>query len=143
MNSLLILRQQCEELRSALSKQNFEQVCLDRLDQLQQKEEAALEKQAYDDMYAKLWEQDMLEKAAREEREAKDQHERNRGVLEIQRKQMAALEAKKEEERKLKEEEAHLMVIEKYIFVFVSVWGGTVWCNLYVLFIFLCLFRPP
>lgn len=118
-------------------------MCLDRLDQLQQKEEAALEKQAYDDMYAKLWEQDMLEKAAREEREAKDQHERNRGVLEIQRKQMAALEAKKEEERKLKEEEAHLMVIEKYIFVFVSVWGGTVWCNLYVLFIFLCLFRPP
>ena len=61
-------------------------------------------------MYAKLWEQDMLEKAAREEREAREQHERNRGVLEVLRKQMAALEAQKEEGIRLKEEEAQLLV---------------------------------
>ncbi|CAG5131035.1 unnamed protein product [Candidula unifasciata] len=102
-------REQCEELRSALSKKHYEEICLDRLDQLQQKEEAALERQAYDDMYARLWEQDMLEKAAREEREVKELHERNRGTLEIQRKQMAALEAQRQEEKKLKEEEAQIM----------------------------------
>uniref|UniRef100_A0A0B6ZEC7 Trichohyalin-plectin-homology domain-containing protein n=1 Tax=Arion vulgaris TaxID=1028688 RepID=A0A0B6ZEC7_9EUPU len=73
-------RGQCEELRSILSKKHLEQVCLDRLDQLHQKDEMAVEKRAFDDMYARLWEQDMLEKAAREEREARDLHERNHGV---------------------------------------------------------------
>lgn len=61
-------------------------------------------------MYDKLWEQDMLEKAAREEREAKDLQERNRGVVDVLKKQMAALEAQKEEAKRLKEEEAQLLV---------------------------------
>lgn len=102
-------RAQCEELRSTLSKRHQDQVCLERLEQLRQKEELAQEKRAHEAMYAKLWEQDMLEKAAREEREAREQHERNRGVLEVLRKQMAALEAQKEESRRLKEEEAQLL----------------------------------
>ncbi|KAH9524685.1 hypothetical protein Btru_027525 [Bulinus truncatus] len=100
---------QCEELRSTLSKRHQDQVCLERLEQLRHKEEIAQEEKAISDMYDKLWEQDMLEKAAREEREAKDLHERNRGVLDVLRKQMAALEAQKEEANRLKEEEAHLM----------------------------------
>jgi len=102
-------RAQCEELRSTLSKRHQDQVCLERLEQLRQKEQIAHAKRAQEDMYAKLWEQDMLEKAAREEREAKEQHERNRGVLDVLRKQMAALQAQKEEAKKLKEEEAQLL----------------------------------
>lgn len=102
-------RAQCEELRSTLSKRHQDQVCLERLEQLRQKEIISHEKRAHEDMYAKLWEQDMLAKAAREERETKDLHERNRGVLEVLRKQMAALQAQKEESIQLKEEEAQLL----------------------------------
>ena len=61
-------------------------------------------------MYANLWEKDMLAKADREERDAKAAHERNAEVLAVLRKQMAALEAAKEEGRRLKEEEAQLLV---------------------------------
>ena len=61
-------------------------------------------------MYARLWEEDMLAKAAREERDAKAAHERNAEVLSVLRKQMAALEATKEEALRLKEEEAQLLV---------------------------------
>ena len=100
-----------------MSKRHQDQVCLERLEQLRQKEELAQEKKAHEAMYAKLWEQDMLEKAAREEREAHEQHERNRGVLEVLRKQMAALEAQKEEGKRLKEEEAQLLVSLKNAWV--------------------------
>ncbi|KAI8789300.1 cilia- and flagella-associated protein 53-like [Biomphalaria glabrata] len=100
---------QCEELRSTLSKRHQDQVCLERLEQLRHKDEIAQEEKAISDMYDKLWEQDMLEKAAREEREAKDLQERNRGMVDVLRKQMAALEAQKEEANRLKEEEAQLM----------------------------------
>lgn len=102
-------RAQCEELRSTLSKRHQDTVCLERLEQLRQKEQIAHEKRAQEDMYAKLWEQDMLAKAAREEREAKDLHERNRNVLDVLRKQMAALQIQKEEALRLKEEEAQLL----------------------------------
>ncbi|CAL1530958.1 unnamed protein product [Lymnaea stagnalis] len=104
---------QCEELRSTLSKRHQDQVCLDRLEQLRLKDETAKEEKALEDMYAKLWEQDMLEKAAREEREAKDLHERNRGVVDVLKRQMAALEAQKEESRRLKDEEAQLLKEQK------------------------------
>ncbi|XP_067667219.1 cilia- and flagella-associated protein 53-like [Haliotis asinina] len=102
-------RNQCEELRSTLSKRQQDQVCAERLDQLRYKEEIEIEKAAQDQMYAQLWEEDRLKKAEREEREAKAQHERNREVLDVLRKQMAALEKQKDEERLLKDEEAQLL----------------------------------
>ena len=68
------------------------------------------EKRQEEAMYARLWEEDMLAKAAREERDAKAAHQRNAEVLAVLRKQMAALEAAKEQERNLKEEEAQLLV---------------------------------
>ena len=110
-------RAQCEELRSTLSKRHQDQVCLERLEQLRQKEQIAYEKKVHEDMYAKLWEQDMLAKAAREEREAKDLHDRNRGVLEVLRKQMAALQAQKEEALHLKTEEAQLLVSAMIVYM--------------------------
>jgi hypothetical protein len=47
---------------------------------------------------------------AREEREAKAAHERNRETLDVLRTQKAALETQKEEAKRLKEEEQRLMV---------------------------------
>lgn len=52
-----------------------------------------------------------LAKAAREERDAQSAHERNQEVLSVLRKQMAALEEQKEAARRLKEEEAQLLVM--------------------------------
>lgn len=51
-----------------------------------------------------------MAKAAREERDAQSAHERNQEVLSVLRKQMAALEEQKEAARRLKEEEAQLLV---------------------------------
>lgn len=102
-------REQCEELRSTLSKREQDLVCAERQEQLKQKEELDKERKAYDDLYADLWEKDRLEKVAREEREAKDAHERNREMLDVLSTQKAALETQKEEARRLKEEEQQLM----------------------------------
>lgn len=55
----LIFRNQCEELRSTLSKRQQDEVCVERLEQLRIKEEIEMEKKEQEAMYAKLWEQDM------------------------------------------------------------------------------------
>lgn len=102
-------RNQCEELRSTLSKRQQDEVCVERLEQIRIKEIMEDEKRQEEQMYAHLWEQDMLAKAEREERDAKAAHERNAAVLSVLRKQMAALEAAKEEGVRLKEEEAQLL----------------------------------
>lgn len=100
---------QCEELRSTLSKREQDIVCAERIEQLRFRDDQKREQKAYDDMYADLWEQDRQEKMAREEREAKAAHERNRETLDVLRKQMAALEAQKEEAKQLQQEELELM----------------------------------
>lgn len=63
-----------------------------------------------------------LAKAAREERDAQSAHERNQEVLSVLRKQMAALEEQKEAARRLKEEEAQLLVM------FFLHWHFPNWC---------------
>ena len=116
MSCLLVARNQCEELRSTLTKRGQDQVCAERLEQLRLKEEVAAERRAEEAMYARLWEQDMLDKAAREEREAQEQRRRNLDTVDVLRQQMAALDAQKEEAKKLKEEEAQLLVCSYYIY---------------------------
>jgi hypothetical protein len=106
----IYFRNQCEELRSTLSKRQQDEVCVERLEQIRIKEEIEDERKQEEQMYARLWEEDMMAKAAREERDAKAAHQRNAEVLAVLRKQMAALEAMKDEERRLKEEEAVLLV---------------------------------
>ena len=108
--AILFCRNQCEELRSTLSKRQQDEVCAERLEQIRIKEEMEEERRHEEQMYAHLWEQDMLAKAEREERDAKRAHERNAEVLTVLRRQMAALEAAKEEGIRLKEEEAQLLV---------------------------------
>lgn len=80
---MFLNRDQCEELRSTLSKRQQDEVCVERLEQLRVRDELARAKMEEDAMYAKLWEEDMLAKAAREERDAKASYERNQDVLKV------------------------------------------------------------
>ncbi|KAL3865689.1 hypothetical protein ACJMK2_043053 [Sinanodonta woodiana] len=102
-------RDQCEELRSTLSKRQQDIVALERLEQLRIKDQIDREKQQEEDMYARLWEDDRLAKVAREERDARAAQERNLEVLQVLQKQTAALKAQKEEAERLKQEEAQLL----------------------------------
>ncbi|XP_013385627.1 cilia- and flagella-associated protein 53-like [Lingula anatina] len=102
-------RNECEELRSTLSKRHQDEVCTERLEQLRIKERIEEEKKQEEAMYADLWHKDMLSKMEREEREAQAQHARNREVLGVIQLQRAALEAQKEEAIRLREEEARLL----------------------------------
>lgn len=83
---------QCEELRSVLSRRHQDQVCAERQYQLDLAAEIEREKQAEEAMYAELWERDRLAKAAREEMEAQMSMERTATMLEtlqVQRKKNA------------------------------------------------------
>ena len=80
------------------------------MEQLRIKSAMETQRQAEEQMYAQLWEQDMVAKSQREEAEEKAKILRNREVVETLRKQMAALETQKAEEKKLKAEEAQLLV---------------------------------
>ncbi|XP_050400644.1 cilia- and flagella-associated protein 53 [Patella vulgata] len=102
-------REECEELRSTVSKRAQDQICAERLEQMQMKEQFEDEKRIEDAMYADLWNKDMLEKAEKEERKARERHERNQAVVDILQKQMAALQLQKDEAKRLKEEEAQLL----------------------------------
>ncbi len=103
-------REECEELRSTLTRRHMDEVCLERGDQLRIKAEIDEQNKADEQMYADLWHQDMLAKAAREEKEAQERHARNRETLDTLQKQKAALEAKRLEAKRLKEEEGRLLV---------------------------------
>lgn len=74
---------QCEELRSVLSRRHQDQVCIERRYQLNQQAEMERERQAENAMYAELWNRDRLAKAAREEREAQEAIKRNYDMLEV------------------------------------------------------------
>ena len=93
-----------------MSKRQQDEVAAERIDQLRIKAHQEQLQQEEDQMYAELWYADMKAKADREEAETKRQMEANLDTLSVLNKQMAAMEAKKEEERKLKEEEAVLLV---------------------------------
>lgn len=106
-------REQCEELRGVLSRRHQDEVCVDRMNQLALKADMERKKQEEERLYADLWEQDRLAKAAREEIEAQQQIERNLAMVDILRTQKASLEAKKEEEKRLIAEEARLLIEER------------------------------
>ena len=76
-------RDQCEELRSIHSKQNQDQVCHERNEQLLLKEEAKRRQEEMEKMYADLWESDRVAKSEREEQEEKNLIERNRECLKV------------------------------------------------------------
>ena len=84
-NPLLILyyRDQCEDLRSILSKRHQDEVCRDRAEQLRLKEEERKKERRVEEMYARLWDEDRQTKCKREEMEAALQIERNKEMLKV------------------------------------------------------------
>ncbi|XP_074650334.1 cilia- and flagella-associated protein 53-like [Tubulanus polymorphus] len=104
-----LFRNQCEELRSTLSRRHQDEVCAERMEQLKIRDAIQDDLRKEEDMFARLWYEDMQAKAQREEKEAEKQMARNQECLQVLQVQRAALAAKKEEEKKLKEEEAELL----------------------------------
>lgn len=113
-------REECEELRSTLTRRHMDEVCMDRSHQLETKARMQAHDKEVERMYADLWEKDRLAKEAKEEKIAQEQHGRNMEMLSVLQKQMAAIEAKRQEEKqlridggKLRKEEAALRKLEE------------------------------
>merc|ERR1712168_232101 len=86
---------QCEELRSVLSRRHQDQVCKERQHQLNMLAEIERERQSEEAMYAELWERDRLAKAAREEQERAAAMKRNYDMLDVLQSQRRRNEIKK------------------------------------------------
>lgn len=102
-------REQCEELRSTMSKRHQDQVAAERLEQLKIKATMESAQKDEDKLWSDLWYADMMSKAAKEEQQTQRQMSANRDMLDVLNKQVAALSAQKQEEARLKEEEALLL----------------------------------
>lgn len=76
-------REECEELRSELSKRNRDEIFSDREEQIRMRNEKKERESEVEEFYADLWEQDTKAKAQREELETAEQIERNRLTLEV------------------------------------------------------------
>ena len=105
-----IHRDQCEELRSTLSKRQQDQIAAERMTQVQMKAQLEKKRQQEEEMYARLWEEDMQIRARREEADTKRNMTATHETLAVLQQQMAALEAKKQEEKEKVREEAALLV---------------------------------
>lgn len=87
------------------------EVCTERMAQLVLKEELEKQRKEEENLFAELWEKDRLAKVENEERKTQRQIELNREMLDVLQAQRAAAEAQRMEEKRLKEEEAHLLVM--------------------------------
>ena len=104
---------QCEELRSVLSRRHQDQVCAERQHQLNLQAEIERERQAEEEMYAELWERDRLAKAAREEREAQDAMQRTSNMLTTLQAQRQKNAIMKEAEKEMINKEAEQLKIDR------------------------------
>lgn len=94
-------------------KQHQRELCTDRLAQLALKEELKKQQQQEEEMFAELWKEDRLAKERREAVDTQKLSQQNREILDVLGAQVAVLSAHKEEEKRLKEEEARLLVISR------------------------------
>lgn len=92
-------------------KKHQKELCEDRLAQLALKEELKKQEKKEEQMFAELWEEDRLAKEKRGVAEMQKSAEQNREILNVLSAQVAVLSAHKEEAKRLKEEEARLLVI--------------------------------
>ena len=79
----LSFRNECEELRSELSKRTRDEIFSDRNEQIKIKRDQLTRDAETEQFYADVWEQDRLSKAHREEIETQQQFERNHSALEV------------------------------------------------------------
>jgi len=102
-------RENCEELRSTVSHRHTHQVATERLEQLRIQDDMKLAQREDEIAFADLWHADMLAKARKEEQQTERQMSANREMLSVLNKQVAAVEAQKQEEKALQEQEAQLL----------------------------------
>ncbi len=100
---------QCEEIRSTLSRRQQDQVATERVYQVQMKTDMEREKLEEDKMFASLWYADIQAKANREDMEKQQKVSANKVTLQILNQQMAALVTQVEEEKRLEGEEGTLL----------------------------------
>jgi len=98
--------EECEELRSEISKKTRDKIFKDREEQIRMNKEKIEKEKQMEEFYAGLWEEDTKSKAKHEEMETKQQIERNRSALEILNLQKMAIETQRREEKQIKELEA-------------------------------------
>ena len=106
-------RSECDELRTFQSKQIQSGMREEHLRQIEEKicrERHRLEEEA---VFADLWYQDIQAKKNREDAETKKKHEQNMHMSNILREQMQVLEKQKEEEKRLRNENVKLLVINQ------------------------------
>ncbi|XP_063815305.1 cilia- and flagella-associated protein 53 [Pseudophryne corroboree] len=106
-------REQCEEMRALKSRLHQNEVCTERMAQLVLKEELERQRTKEEALYAELWEKDRLAKVEHEEKKTQRQTELNREMLDVLQTQRGAAEAQRAEEKRLKEEEAQLLVEQR------------------------------
>ena len=79
----MLVREECEELRSEFSKQTRDEIFKDRQMQMEMKEEQKAREEGIEKFYANLWEADTKAKEVREEMETKERLQRDRECLEV------------------------------------------------------------
>uniref|UniRef100_A0A8C0GXM5 Cilia- and flagella-associated protein 53 n=1 Tax=Chelonoidis abingdonii TaxID=106734 RepID=A0A8C0GXM5_CHEAB len=107
-------QEQCEEVRLQWSQRHRREVCSDRLAQLALKEELKKQEKREEQIFAELWEEDRLAKEKRGIEDFQKKSEQNQELLNVLNAQVAALDAQKEEAKRLKEEEARLMEMKLF-----------------------------
>jgi hypothetical protein len=121
----LILRSECDELRTFESKQLQAGMRAEHLRQIEEKickERHRLEEEA---IFADLWQKDYEAKKFKEDEKARQIAGKNRETLAVLREQMQVLEDQKQEEKRLRNENMRLVVniletFQKFKFRFYS-----------------------
>ncbi|XP_041049515.1 cilia- and flagella-associated protein 53 [Carcharodon carcharias] len=102
-------REQCEELQTKLSHQRELELVKDRKVQIEFNKKLQNQQKEEEQMYEELWEKDRLAKEERMEKEMREQNEKLQEVLAGLQEQMAEANAKRMDQKRLKEEEAKAM----------------------------------
>ncbi|XP_063725968.1 cilia- and flagella-associated protein 53-like [Symsagittifera roscoffensis] len=105
-------RENCEELRTVLSKRSAKSLNAEREKQLLVKQERERQNMLDEEFFMDLWKTEIDRKADRETLDAQAKLERDRDMLSVLREQMAAHEKARDEETKIKQEEHELLVQE-------------------------------
>ncbi|PAA59231.1 hypothetical protein BOX15_Mlig024162g1, partial [Macrostomum lignano] len=102
-------REQSEELRTNLQKRHLAEVIAERDNQVHLKKRLEAQRQAEERYFHELWKDELAAKAEREERDLAERKQREMETVAVLEQQRAAFKARRDEELKLKEEEAQLV----------------------------------
>ncbi|XP_075248978.1 cilia- and flagella-associated protein 53-like [Convolutriloba macropyga] len=105
-------RENCEELRTILSKRSALSLNAEREKQVAVKQAQERQNMIDDDFFMNLWKEEIDGKATRETLDAQAKLERDKDMLSVLREQMAAHEKAREEEARIKQEEYELLMQE-------------------------------